>query len=301
MSIIRPEIEYVDRASHSIRYLEHGWPTDLCRWHAHEEYELHLIVRTRGKAFVGDFIGEFEPGCFYLTGPNLPHNWITHDASTAQVPVRDKMIQFNDTGLRALVTAFPEFAEIETLFKKARSGIQFVGFNREVAETHMDMVRDLTGPDRILAFLRLLMAVVAHPDKKVLSVTVPAEPGKSDRHARIGTVVDYIAAHYSDNFTVEQVAELAGMSTSAFTRNFQAVTGNRFVEFVNRVRIGQACSLLYETDDQVSAICFEVGFQNLANFNRQFLRMKDMTPSEYRETARRELVATAPLDAGAPA
>ncbi|MAF00406.1 MAG: AraC family transcriptional regulator, partial [Geminicoccus sp.] len=40
MSIISPEIEYVDRSVESIRYLEHGWPTDLCRWHAHAEYEL---------------------------------------------------------------------------------------------------------------------------------------------------------------------------------------------------------------------------------------------------------------------
>ena len=67
MSIIHPEIEVVDRNAQSIRYLEHGWPNDLCRWHAHEEYELHLITTTRGKAFVGDFIGDFTPGMLYLT------------------------------------------------------------------------------------------------------------------------------------------------------------------------------------------------------------------------------------------
>ena len=69
MSIIQPEIEFVDRSTRSIRYLEHGWPTDLCRWHSHEEYELHFIVETRGKAFVGDYIGDFGPGALYLTGP----------------------------------------------------------------------------------------------------------------------------------------------------------------------------------------------------------------------------------------
>ena len=71
MSIMHPQFEVVDRSNRSIRYLEHGWPTDLCRWHAHEEYELHLIVETRGKAFVGNFIGNFEPGSLFLTGPNL--------------------------------------------------------------------------------------------------------------------------------------------------------------------------------------------------------------------------------------
>ncbi len=61
MSIMLPELEFVDRATETIRYLEHGWPTKLCRWHSHSEYELHLVVATRGKAFVGDYIGEFRP------------------------------------------------------------------------------------------------------------------------------------------------------------------------------------------------------------------------------------------------
>ena len=45
-----------------IRYLEHGFPNALVRWHYHDEYELHLIVETSGKVFVGDYIGQFAPG-----------------------------------------------------------------------------------------------------------------------------------------------------------------------------------------------------------------------------------------------
>lgn len=51
-SVLLPEIEYVDRATETIRYLEHGWPTDLCRWHSHPEYELHLVLCTYGTAFI---------------------------------------------------------------------------------------------------------------------------------------------------------------------------------------------------------------------------------------------------------
>ena len=70
MSALTPQFEFVDRAGESIRYLEHGWPTDLCRWHSHPEYELHLILETQGKVFVGDYIGEFVPGTLFLIGPN---------------------------------------------------------------------------------------------------------------------------------------------------------------------------------------------------------------------------------------
>src|SRR5258708_40332745 len=60
-----------------IRCLDHGYPTPLARWHYHDEYELHLIVATSGKAFVGDWIGQFQPGHLVLAGPRLPRNWIS--------------------------------------------------------------------------------------------------------------------------------------------------------------------------------------------------------------------------------
>ena len=291
MSLIEPEIEYVDRATESIRYLEHGWPTELCRWHAHEEYELHLIVATRGKAFVGDYIGEFEPGTLYLTGPNLPHNWVTQDFSAPRIPVRDKLVQFNDENLRSLVRAFSEFAELSQLLGEARSGIEFTEFDPTVAEARLESMRDSSGPERVVALLRFLLDLNAHKKRKLLSVVTLVNNSKNDKHARIGAVVDYVVDNYSERLSLDEAASKAGMSPSSFSRVFRKKTGNNFVEFVNRVRIGQACNMLYSTDQQIARICFEVGFQNLSNFNRQFLKMKGTTPTAYRETARRELIA----------
>ena len=290
MSIIQPEIEFVDRATRSIRYLEHGWPTDLCRWHSHEEYELHLIVDTRGKAFVGDYIGDFKPGSLYLTGPNLPHNWITDEVWKEAVPIRDMLVQFSQASVDGLAEAFPEFGEVRQTLLLAQSGIEFVGFNPTFARGHMESIRDHKGPERILAFIRFLVRLNEHAEKKTLSVSKLIQPEGGSRHARIGEVVDHIVEHFGEDISLDSAAEMAGMTAATFSRNFQSVTGHRFVEFVNRIRIGQACGLLYATEEQVTAICYQVGFQNLANFNRHFLKMKGMTPSEYRNTARRELM-----------
>lgn len=290
MSIIQPEYEYVDRATETIRYLEHGWPTDLCRWHSHAEFELHLIVATRGKAFVGDYIGEFQPGSLYLTGPNLPHNWITDEvANPAPVPIRDMLVQFSQESIDQLAIAFPEFREMDAMFELSKSGIEFTGFNAIFARGHLERIRNTRGAERIVAFLRFLVRVNEHAEKKPLSVAGIVQPEGTSKQARIAEVVDHITTNYSEEMSVEIAANMAGMSAPAFSRNFQRITGNKFVEFVNRVRISQACSMLYSTDDQISTICFEVGFQNLANFNRHFLKMKGMTPKEFRETALREL------------
>ncbi|MDA9301903.1 AraC family transcriptional regulator [Amylibacter sp.] len=289
MSIMHPQFEVVDRSNRSIRYLEHGWPTDLCRWHAHEEYELHLIVETRGKAFVGNFIGTFEPGSLFLTGPNLPHNWVTDSVSTEKIEIRDMLVQFSQKSFEKLAEGFPEFGGIRKMLDLAASGILFEGFNATFARGHMEAIRDNIGPERILAFIRFLVRLNEHAEKVTLSETKLVNADGNSKYARIGNIIDHILENFDDELNSVDAAEMAAMSLTTFGRNFSSVTGHSFVDFVNRVRIGQACSMLYASDDQVTSICFDVGFKNVANFNRHFLKIKGMTPSVYRETARKQL------------
>ena len=289
MSIMHPQFEVVDRSNRSIRYLEHGWPTDLCRWHAHEEYELHLIVETRGKAFVGNFIGNFEPGSLFLTGPNLPHNWVTDSVSSEKIEIRDMLVQFSQKSFEKLAEGFPEFSGIRKMLDLAASGILFKGFNATFARGHMEAIRDNIGPERILAFIRFLVRLNEHAEKVTLSETKLVNADGNSKYARIGNIIDHIVENFNDDLNAVDTAEMAGMSLTTFGRNFSSVTGHSFVEFVNRVRIGQACGMLYASDDQVTSICFDVGFKNVANFNRHFLKIKGMTPSVYRETARKQL------------
>ena len=289
MSIMHPQFEVVDRSNRSIRYLEHGWPTDLCRWHAHEEYELHLIVETRGKAFVGNFIGNFEPGSLFLTGPNLPHNWVTDSVSIEKIKIRDMLVQFSQESFEKLAEGFPEFGGIRKMLDLAASGILFKGFNSTFARGHMEAIRDNTGPERILAFIRFLVRLNEHAEKVTLSETKLVNADGNSKYARIGNIIDHILENFDVDLNALDAAEMAGMSLTTFGRNFSGVTGHSFVDFVNRVRIGQACGMLYASDDQVTSICFDVGFKNVANFNRHFLKIKGMTPSVYRETARKQL------------
>ena len=289
MSIMHPQFEVVDRSNRSICYLEHGWPTDLCRWHAHEEYELHLIVETRGKAFVGNFIGNFEPGSLFLTGPNLPHNWVTDSVSTEKIEIRDMLVQFSQKSFEKLAEGFPEFGGIRKMLDLAASGILFKGFNSTFARGHMEAIRDNIGPERILAFIRFLVRLNEHAEKVTLSETKLVNVDGNSKYARIGNIIDHILENFDVDLNAVDAADMAGMSLTTFGRNFSSVTGHSFVEFVNRVRIGQACGMLYASDDQVTSICFDVGFKNVANFNRHFLKIKGMTPSIYRETARKQL------------
>ena len=114
-------------------------------------------------------------------------------------------------------------------------------------------------------------------------------PEGGSKQARIAEVIDHIVKKFSDGISVGEAAVMAGMTEVTFSRNFQSMTGHSFVEFLNRIRIGEACGMLYASDDQIITIAQTAGFKNLANFNRHFLKLKGMTPSEYREIARKDL------------
>ncbi len=290
MKSLIPQYEFVDRAEDSIRYLEHGWPTDLCRWHSHPEYELHLILETQGKVFVGDYIGEFAPGTLFLIGPNLPHNWITDDfGSYEPVFIRDMLIQFSHESIVSLQTAFPEFNELNEFLQRSTGGLEFVKFDSIVAKEQFIEVRNSRGADRILKFLNFLLLVKNHSKQKRLSVSNVSSKNFRTKKSNLTNVIDHITQNFSDHIDLDSAANMSNMSKTAFGRNFQKMTGSRFTEFVIRVRIGQACLMLQATDQNIATICHEVGFRNLANFNRQFLRIKNTTPSAYREVTHFEL------------
>ena len=290
MKSLIPQYEFVDRAEDSIRYLEHGWPTDLCRWHSHPEYELHLILETQGKVFVGDYIGEFAPGTLFLIGPNLPHNWITDEFGAYEsVVTRDMLIQFSHDSIISLQRAFPEFCEIDEFLQNSTGGLEFLKFDPFLATEHFIGIRESRGADRILKFLNFLLLVKSHQDQKRLSVANISSFNFRGKKSNLAFVIDHITQNFSDDINLDSAAEMCNMSTTAFARNFQKMTGSRFTEFVIRVRIGQACLMLQSTEQNIALICHEVGFRNLANFNRQFLRIKNTTPSAYREITRFKL------------
>jgi AraC-like DNA-binding protein len=267
-----------------VRCLAHGFPTPLARWHFHDEYELHLITATAGKAFVGDWIGPFEPGHLVLCGPRLPHNWISVDLPQGGVAERDLVVQFRHEPIARAAEQIPELATVLPMLERARHGIEFFGL-ADPAEQGWHRVKQAHGLQRFAAFCDLLALLANCTDYRLLSnVQMQGEDNDTD-HDRINAIVDRITADVASPLSAGELAAEMGMSESQFSRFFRRATGNNFTDFVNRIRVNRACQLLMQSDRQVMHICYEVGFQNVANFNRRFRDIKGMTPSEFRQQA----------------
>lgn len=290
---ITPEYEIVED-NETIRYLEHGYPCELIRWHAHDDYELHFIVATSGKVFVGDYIGNYSPGQLILTGPRLPHNWICQQNQEA-VQLRDMVIRFDHESFSNGMKVIPELAEILPMLTRAKSGIEFFDLDPDYLQEVFQKVRDSSGLSRLILSLPLLQKLAQSRHYRLLS-TVQIDLKSSELLQRkINTVVDYVSQNYGQDIKLSSVASLIGMSDSHFSRFFKKATGNRFIEFVNRVRVSRACSLLTETDQQIATICFQVGFNNVANFNRRFHELKGVTPRDFRSQSNVHIEGSAPV------
>lgn len=264
-----------------VRCLAHGFPSPLVRWHFHEEYELHLITETSGRAFVGDWIGPFHPGHLVLCGPRLPHNWISLDVPEGGSTGRDRVIQFRHDPIERAAADIPELREALQLLGRARHGIEFFGFEAR-ALAHWDAIKAARGLQRLALFLEYLAELAHCSDYRLLS-NVQMQGVEGDTEVdQINIIVNRITANLAEPVAMADIASELGMSESRFSRFFKRSTGNSFTDFVNRVRINSACHLLMQTDYYVTDICYQVGFNNVANFNRRFLEIKGMTPTEFR-------------------
>lgn len=108
---------------------------------------------------------------------------------------------------------------------------------------------------------------------------------KNDRHYKIvEKMQDYIRRNYCDmNLSVELIADMAGYTSSYFTRIFKEISGLYVNDFIRQVRINKAKELLNMPDSKVSDVPSAVGFTNLSHFSTVFRKDVGLTPSAYRE------------------
>ena len=138
----------------------------------------------------------------------------------------------------------------------------------------------------MILFLRLMDVLSRNPaQRRRLSRLAPAL--KAELPHSIDRAMRFMNEAYAEDLDLAVVAARADMTPQTFSRLFKRQTGHTFASYLILTRIYVACALLTQTHRPVTEICFEVGFNNIANFNRQFLKICGRTPSDYRRIAHR--------------
>lgn len=265
----------------------HETPLFEVGWHRHPEIELIFFKKGSGTAHIGDNISEFNEGDIFIIGPNIAH---TFQKNGMDENVSAVVIQFREDFWGDVFLTLPECRKLKVLFSKSQYGIKLVGQNIEQIVRKIEELENLDGVLRITGLIECLYLIECAKGLDTLSLLEPVkhDPGEKDR---LDKVYKFTMDNYFEQITLEQVARIAAMSIPAFCNHFKKSTRKTYIEFLNEVRIENACNLLANTEKHINEIGFNSGFNTLAHFNKQFYKVRKMTPSAYRKKYNRIYMA----------
>ncbi|WP_236977229.1 AraC family transcriptional regulator [Membranihabitans maritimus] len=254
-------------------------------WHFHPEYQLFTVLKGSGTRFVGDNVQTFGPGDLVFTGPDLPHLWRSdpeYFQGNNSLNTDGIVIYFNENLVGKKLLGKSELVLIRTLFYKSHRGIKIDGSVTKSIKKDMLQLVDKQDFDSIIHLLNILNKL-----SKIENIELLASPeyqnnfnaGDTDRMNRVHS---YVLKNFHKKITLKEVAEIANMTPSSFSRYFTAHANKTFSNFVSEIRIGYACKLLIEKNAMVSEACYASGFQTQSNFNQQFKNITGRSPSEYK-------------------
>jgi AraC-like DNA-binding protein len=247
-------------------------------WHFHPEYELTFITAGKGKRIVGDSYEDFDEHDLVLIGPKVPHTWVSAPTGTARPSAC--VIQFTREFIDSL-TAYPECAAIRTMLTRAEKGLRFPMAQGDSIVSHLTTLSQNKGPSRITGLLAVLENLSERRSLALASESYkPSYDPENEK--RINQICHYIERE-TTTASIRKASALIHLSESAFCKFFKRQTGKTFSDYVNTIRIGDACRMLTETDRTIADIAHATGFESITYFNRVFLRKKGVRPGDFRK------------------
>ena len=252
--------------------------------HNHEVFELNFVEHAAGvRRIVGDsneVIGDYD--LVLITSPDLEHVWEQNTCTSDDI--REITVQFYlDLSDDGFLSRNP-FHSLRKMLKEARKGLSFPMDAILRVYQQLDTLSSVKdGFYAVMQFLTILYELSRCEGARTLATSSYAKVEVESDSRRVLKVKNYIAKNYMDEIRLNTLADIAGMSPSAFSRFFKLHTGRNLSDYIIEMRLGYASRMLVDTARSIAEISFQSGFNNLSNFNRIFKKKKGCSPSEFRE------------------
>lgn len=253
--------------------------------HNHSVYELNFVENAKGvRRIVGDsqeVIGDYD--LCLITSPDLEHVWEQNECHSDDI--REITVQFDFSMSDETLFGRNPYASITRMMQEAKMGLSFPLQAIMKVYGMLDTLSSIKdGFYAVQQFLTILYELSRCENARTLASSSYAKVTVEDDSRRILKVKNFISKNYMDELRLPELASLAGMSSSAFSRFFKLHTGRNISEYIIDLRLGYAARMLVDTAKSISEIGFDCGFNNLSNFNRIFKKKKGCSPSEFRES-----------------
>ena len=255
-------------------------------WHYHSEYELVLIMKGRGRKMVGDYIDRFEENDLTLLGNNLPHEWLCDSEyfdENSGFGGEGMVIQFVYDFLGREFMEVSENAPLKTMLANSARGIEFFGETKQKIISIMLRMEMLSESEKLYELFSIFRIISTTNEYRLLASPATLESLEMSGNRPMQKALHYMLQHFQQNIQIKDLLRVTFMSNTAFCITFKQTYRMTFKEYLLNIRIGYACKLLTEGGHSISEVAYDSGFENISNFNRQFKKIKGITPSQYQE------------------
>lgn len=254
-------------------------------WHFHPEFELVYIAKGRGKRMIGDHIDRFTENDLIFLGSYVPHEWCCdqeyYDANK-EFYGEGIVVQFQNNFLGEKFMQLSENTKLINFFNKSAQGCKFYGYTKTKIISYLKNILDMNNQERLYALLRIFNIFSNTKEYKLLSSPGITEPFKASTQEPLSKAWQYIITNFQKDIKLSDLLDITCMSNTTFSLSFKKIYRMSFKEYLLNVRIGYACRQIQEDVLNISEIAYNSGFQNISNFNRQFKKIKGITPKDYK-------------------
>jgi len=246
--------------------------------HQHEEIQLSFIVEGEGSILVGDTINYYKQGDIFIIGSDLPHVFKSETMTSSSQMLS---LFFTKTSFGEHFFELEELQDLNLFFKRTRHGFKLTTSKKVISKLFLEL-RKASKFDQFIILLKILK-IASTSNYKSLSSFINDKKYNDNEGKRMRDVFEYTITNYDNDISLEDISEVANMTKNAFCKYFKKRTNKTYFQFLNELRIENACKLIQtEKDLSVSEIAYKSGFKNISNFNRQFKSLKNLSPTAFR-------------------
>ena len=253
--------------------------------HRHNEAQITWVIRGEGTLIAGNYMQRFQSGDVFVIGANQPHLFKSdpdYFDKRKKKSIHSLNIFFDPKGFIAQLLSLPELRSIKKFVDSSVYGMQAPEKDQKKIRDYILKVKAGTSGFRLAAFIELLQIMADAKKWKYLSTDSFEYAITDSEGLRMNDVYQYTMANYTENITLAQIAGVVYLTPQSFCRYFKKHTSKTYINFLNEIRINQACKKFTAMDfKSISAVAYQSGFNNVVTFNRVFKGITKKSPREF--------------------
>ena len=255
-------------------------------FHSHPELELVYIKESFGKRIVGNSVATFESGDMVFLGSDIPHVWLNDELYYQEknnLKAKAIVVYFNKDIFGPAFYEMKEAQKINALFNRGSRGLSINGKTNKQIAKKLEKLVNKKDFEIIIGLLEILSILSESTDLTFVNSEAYSPVKNQNTNDRLSDVFIFIKEHYKEDISLIEISKIANLTPTSFCRMFKLKAKKSFVEYLNEIRVANACKFIMESDMGMAEIAYECGFKTASNFNRIFKKSTGTTPKEYKK------------------